>query len=97
MKCTIELSTETHQTLLTLARGQVPLDIADALSDDELIELAVDLLAQSYDASMPDDGGEESEPATAAEVRDAIAASLDPDISTEVEVRAPQQQLNLGE
>lgn len=92
MQYTIDVSDETANILLTLARGQLPPELE--LSDDVLVALAVDLLANSYDVVMPQAGGDDAEPVSAAELRNAISNSIDPDISLgEVEVRSAQGNL----
>lgn len=88
----ITLSDETRAILIALAREQVS---GVELDEDELLEVAIDCLATSYDASLPSPDGAEAEPATAAELQDAIKASLNPDISLPVDVRSPQSRLDI--
>lgn len=92
-KYSLSLAPETVAILLGIADAYgIPQDIE--LSDEEQLEIAIDLLVQSYDATMDNAMKPVEEvPMDAAELRLAIANTLEADISMEGEIHTPQQNL----
>ncbi len=97
MKYELELSEHCVATLLSVA-AQFGTSYA-ALDEAEQLEVGIDILAASYDAQFDESPGlPTSTPVSRDELRQAVERVTDPSIAVEdVELRVPQQSLNLGE
>lgn len=96
-KYTLSLAPEAVAILLGIADAYgIPADIE--LSTEEQLEIAIDLLVQSYDVTVENamKPVADETPVDAAELRLAIANTLEADISMEGEIHTPQQNFLFG-
>ncbi len=98
VKYELELSEQCIATLLSVA-AQFGTNQSN-LSETEMLEVGIDILAASYDAQFDDSPGlPTSEPVSRDELRQAIERVTDPSIAFDgdIEIHTPQGKLDLGE